>query len=114
MARRQPRLSAHPRTCPSPGLSPLEIRVRFDQARGLALTYPTPCVETMPSRPIEQACRNILAPSPVSASLSWMPSRIALLLRDSTFDNRFLRSDHTSASIDRRLAAEVVRYRGSA
>ena len=41
-------------------------------------------------------------------------SRIALLLRDSTFDNRFLRSDHTSASIDRRLAAEVVRYRGSA
>jgi hypothetical protein len=31
------------------------------------------------------------APSPVIASLSWMPSRIALLLRESSFLSRFLR-----------------------
>jgi hypothetical protein len=31
------------------------------------------------------------APSPVSASLSWMPSRLALLLRESSRARRFLR-----------------------
>jgi hypothetical protein len=30
------------------------------------------------------------APSPVIASPSWIPSRSALLLRDSSFANRFL------------------------
>jgi hypothetical protein len=30
------------------------------------------------------------------ASLSWMPSRIALFLRDSSFPNRFLRSSRAS------------------
>jgi hypothetical protein len=35
-------------------------------------------------------------PSPVITSLSWMPSRRALLLRDSSFAKRFLRSSRGS------------------
>jgi hypothetical protein len=38
--------------------------------------------ETMPSRPIRQACRKIRLPSPVIASLSSMPPRSAFLLRE--------------------------------
>jgi hypothetical protein len=45
--------------------------------------------ETIPSRPMAQACRKIAAPSPVIASLSWIPSRIAL--RVSKRAKRFLR-----------------------
>jgi len=36
------------------------------------------------------------APSLVIAWLSWMPSRIALVLRDSSFASRFLRSSRGS------------------
>jgi hypothetical protein len=32
------------------------------------------------------------APSPVIASLNWIPSRIALFLRDESFLSRFLHS----------------------
>jgi hypothetical protein len=39
-----------------------------------------------------QACRKIAAPSPVIASLSWIPSRIAFVLRVSKRAKRFLRS----------------------
>src|SRR3954469_2061061 len=38
----------------------------------------------MPSKPMPQAWRKIAPPSPVIASLSWMPCRIALLLRESS------------------------------
>jgi len=38
----------------------------------------------------------VAVPSPVSASLSWMPSRIALLLRDSSRARRFLRTSRGS------------------
>src|SRR4051812_27913608 len=36
----------------------------------------------MPWNPKPQACRKMASPSPVMASLSWMPSRITLLLRE--------------------------------
>src|SRR3954468_22232208 len=49
----------------------------------------------MPSRPIPQACRK-MAPSPVIASLSCMPSCITLLLRESSLQRRFLRSSRGS------------------
>jgi hypothetical protein len=57
----------------------------FSHARVRPLTYREPLrFETMPSRSIQHAWRKIVAPSPVIASLSWIPSRSALLLRDSS------------------------------
>src|SRR3954451_3004192 len=46
--------------------------------------------------PNPQASRKMAPPSPVSASLSWTPSRIALLLRESSLPRRFLRSSRAS------------------
>jgi hypothetical protein len=52
--------------------------------------------ETMPSSAKPQALRKMVPPSPGIASLSWMPSRSALLLRESSLLRRFLRSSRGS------------------
>jgi len=55
-----------------------------------------PLPETMPSRSIQHAWRKIVAPSPVIASLSWMPSHIAFFLARTSFPTRFLRCSRGS------------------
>jgi hypothetical protein len=60
-----------------------------------------------------QACRKMAAPFPASASLSWMPSCIALFLRDRRRDNRFLRSSEPQGAHLPRPAPSRHRRPGS-
>ena len=55
----------------------------FNQARVRPLTYPRTNALREPSSSIQHARRKTAAPSPMIAALSWIPSRSALLLRDS-------------------------------